>query len=218
MARRSKPQARRQGATGTPIWAWLLIGLFIGALAYFGYQQYQGMHAAKSDALPIPNQAKKNKDSANATEPPASGMDEGVLDTDYSFYDVLPTQDTVDVPVDEDAPEATQTGQVAAKPEAVAAEPNKTAAVEPSAPPKVLESDSARYLLQAAAFERSADADDLKARIALSGESAHVEQADVNGKTMYRVRLGPYDGAAATERARANLAAQGIKANRIAIK
>jgi cell division protein FtsN len=176
------------------------------------------MHTAKSDALPIPNQAKKNKDSTNTTEPPASGMDDGVLDTDYSFYDVLPTQDTVDVPVDEDAPETTQTGQVAAKADAVAAEPNKAATAASTAPPKALESDSTRYLLQAAAFERSADADDLKARIALSGESAHVEQAEVNGKTMYRVRLGPYDGAVAAERARSNLAAQGIKANRIAVK
>ena len=35
-------------------------------------------------------------------EPPASGTDDdGVLDTDYSFYDVLPTQETVDVPAAE---------------------------------------------------------------------------------------------------------------------
>ena len=28
MAKRGKPQARRQGSSGTPVWAWLLIGLF----------------------------------------------------------------------------------------------------------------------------------------------------------------------------------------------
>lgn len=215
MASRNKPQARRQGSTGTPVWAWLLIGLFVGALAYFVYQQYQGLNATKIDALPIPNKTTKGKDAANATEPPASGMDDGVLDTDYSFYDVLPTQETVDVPVDVAAPEQVQASQVTPKDETVQ---NKAAAVTPTDPQKAIDSGGSRYLLQVGAFERSADADDLKARIALSGESARVEQAEVNGKTMYRVRLGPYDGATAAERARANLAGQGIQANRIVVK
>ena len=215
MVRRSKPQARRQGRTGTPAWAWLLIGLFIGALGYLGYQQYQGMQAEKTDALPIPNKTTKSKDSGNSAEPPASGMDDGVLDTDYSFYDVLPTQETVDVPVDEAAPEQAQASQVAPKAETA---PNKAAVVTPAKPQKISTPFTSRYLLQAGAFERSADADDLKARIALSGESARVEQAEVNGKTMYRVRLGPFDGAAAADRARSNLAGQGIQANRITVK
>ncbi len=215
MARRSKPQARRQSSIGTPVWAWLLIGLFIGALAYFGYQQFESMHTAKVDTLPTPNQTKKSKGTANATEPPASGMDDGVLNTDYSFYDVLPSQETIDVQVDENASEQAQTTQVAENAKPL---PNKAATVAPTEPQKPIELSAARYLLQAGAFEHSADADDLKARIALSGESARVEEADINGKTMYRVRLGPYDNATATERARSNLAAQGIQANRIAVK
>jgi cell division protein FtsN len=213
MAGRSKPQARRQNSTGTPAWAWLLIGLFIGALAYFGYQQYQSMHTTKIDALPIPNKTPKSKDVANASEPPASGMDDSVLDTDYSFYDVLPSQETVDVPVDEVTPEQTPVAETL--PKEVIAPKTAVTAVEPK---EITAPDASRYVLQAGAFERSADADDLKARIAMSGESARVEQAEVNGKTMYRVRLGPFDGAAATDRARANLAGQGIQANRIAVK
>ncbi len=212
MARRSKPQARRQGSTGTPVWAWLLIGLFIGALGYFGFQQYQGMLAEKIDVLPIPNKPTKSKDAANSAEPPASGMDDGVLDTDYSFYDVLPSQETVDVPAAEDAPE-----QAPAEPKTETTA-NKVTTTAASEPQNISASDDSRYVLQAGAFESSADADDLKARIALSGESARVEQAEVNGKTMYRVRLGPFDGAAAADRARANLAGQGIQANRIAVK
>ena len=212
MARRSKPQARRQGSAGTPAWAWLLIGLFIGALGYFGYLQYQGMQAEKLDVLPIPNKTTKTKDSANNAEPPASGMDDGVLDTDYSFYDVLPTQETVDVPVSEAPHELTPVAETVPKTDVVP----KT--VVTAVEPKNISAPASRYLLQAGAFERSADADDLKARIAMSGESARVEQAEVNGKTMYRVRLGPFDGAAAADRARANLAGQGIQANRIAVK
>lgn len=210
-----KPQARRQGSSGTPIWAWLLIGLFAGAVGYFAYQQIHSLKTSTSSELPIPNSNSKNKDADNTNEPPASGMDEGVLDTDYSFYDVLPTEETLDVSADEAsaeqnaAPEQTAT-TVAVAPDKPQAEP-ATSAAKPITP------DTSRYLLQAGAFERSADADDLKARIALSGESARVEQAEVNGKTMYRVRLGPYNDATAAERARTNLAGQGIHANRIAI-
>ena len=95
MARRGKSQARRQGVSkGTPVWAWLLIGLFIGALGYFGYQQYLAFKKPADDTLPIP-QSNSNKDSSdkNAASPATDDKD-GVLDTDYSFYDVLPSQDT----------------------------------------------------------------------------------------------------------------------------
>ena len=77
---------------------------------------------------------------------------------------------------------------------------------------------SARYLLQAGSFSASGDAEALKARIALLGLSARVESGDANGKTVYRVRMGPY--ATATELAEAKqklgnggLPALAIKAN-----
>ena len=220
MARRNKPQARRQGSGGTPVWAWLLIGLLVGVLGYFGYQQFRAMDAPESDALPMPGAKVKDNEPGKSSEPPASGMDDGVLDTDYSFYDVLPTQEPVDVPETEDA--ATATGPDGKTPAddtspAVAAAPaDKTR--EPAAAEKTPAAEASRYLLQAGSFERSADADDLKARIALSGEPARVEIAEVNGKTMYRVRLGPYADAGAANAAKANLAGQGISAVRIKIK
>jgi cell division septation protein DedD len=221
MAKRGKPQARRQGAKGTPGWAWLLVGLLVGILGYFGYQQYQALSAPESDATPLPGKDKAGG-KGKASEPPASGMDDdGVLDTDYSFYDVLPTQETVDAPEAEagaepsdapkpgEDPQAKKSETPAAKPEqpVAAATPDTSPAAEPE-----------RYMLQAGSFERSADADDLKARIALSGEPARVEQAEVNGKTMYRVRLGPYENAQSANTAKANLAGQGIQADRIKIK
>lgn len=224
MARRGKPQARRQGSGSTPAWAWLLIGLFVGALGYFGYQQYRAMSSPPSDTLPLPGAKMKDSEPGRSSEPPASGMDDGVLDTDYSFYDVLPTQETVDVPEAEDT---TATAEPSVKKpadakatdlsDAPAGNSPKTVTAQPAADtsPAV---DASRYLLQAGSFERSADADDLKARIALSGEPAHVETADVNGKTMYRVRLGPYADASAANAAKANLAGQGINAVRIKIK
>jgi cell division protein FtsN len=202
-----KAQARRQKSQSTPAWAWLLAGLLVGALVFLGYRQYQVMMADEPVAIQPQAGSGKNEDPEKNVEPPASGVEDGVLDTDYSFYDVLPTQETVEV---EDSAAAESSDKATApEPAATPAEPQNTAATAPV---------SRRYLLQAGAFERSADADDLKARIALSGEAARVESAEVNGKTMYRVRLGPYNDATAAERARANLAGQGIRADSIAIQ
>ena len=206
-----KTQARRQGSKGTPAWAWLLAGLLIGVLAYFGYQQYKLISAPPPGDVPVPQAGKATEaDAEPGVEPPASGTDDGVLDTDYSFYDVLPTQETVDVPAAEASdPTAPAADSVEANPESTAPKP----AAEVAKP-----AEEVRYLLQAGAFERNADADDLKARIAMAGETARVESAEVNGKTMYRVRLGPYPNARAAEAAKANLAGIGIAAASIKVK
>ena len=52
--------------------------------------------------------------------------------------------------------------------------------------------DNTRYLLQAGAFQASGQAEELKAKIALLGLGARVESAQIKGKTVYRVRMGPY--------------------------
>lgn len=238
MARRGKSQARRQGSGGTPIWAWLLIGLFVGAFGYLVYQQYLAIKKP-ADLLPVP-QANVDKDSdKKTTEPPASGNDDGVLDTDYSFYDVLPSQDptavdaepSVETPVTSppaktpteaelaalkkaEKPAVEPAKNVLATDQAVAQKPEKTS----SEPIKKPATESTRYVLQAGSFDSSADADDLKARIAMTGEQAHVEPIEVNGKTMYRVRLGPFDNAESANAAKSSLSGQGISADKISIK
>jgi cell division septation protein DedD len=219
MAKRGKPQARRQGTNSTPVWAWLLIGLFVGALSYFTYQQIQVLRRPKLNTLPIPNQSTKHKTSAHTTEPPTSGTDDGVLDTDYSFYDVLPTQETVAVTTDaDDAAQNTLTAPASKSTATDVAVANETPTAMSPKPKNSTVLDNTLYLLQAGSFERSADADDLKARIALSGESAHVEQADVQGKVVYRVRLGPYNNAVMATAVKTALADQGIHTDRIKIK
>lgn len=216
MARRGKSQARRQNSHGTPVWAWLLMGLFVGALAYFGYQQYLGFKTPAADAPSSPQPGADSSSAEKSIEPPASGMDDGVLDTDYSFYEVLPSQETVDVELDpESAAATTQAAPEKTTDVATAAKDSKPEVLPE--PAKAAAPDDTRYLLQAGSFERNADAEDLKARIALSGEPARVEAAEVNGKTMYRVRLGPYSADAASA-AKSALAAQGINADRIKIK
>ncbi len=71
----------------------------------------------------------------------------------------------------------------------------------------------ASYLLQAGAFRSSSEAESMKVRLALIGFEARVLDAQVNGQTMYRVRVGPYAQLDSMNRARARLAENGIEAS-----
>ena len=70
----------------------------------------------------------------------------------------------------------------------------------------------ARYILQAGAFGASGDAESTKAKIALLGLSARVESAQIGGKTVYRVRMGPYGSASELAEAKQKLASGGLPA------
>ena len=71
--------------------------------------------------------------------------------------------------------------------------------------------DGARYLLQAGAFADAGDAEAVKARIALLGLGARVESATLaDGRTVHRVRMGPYASAGALADAKRKLAEGGL--------
>lgn len=115
-------------------------------------------------------------------------------------------------PVDDDAtakPATTATSDIA-KPAATAASGS-----EPTAP--VLD-DNTRYLLQAGAFQASGQAEELKAKIALLGLGARVESAQISGKTVYRVRMGPYGTATDLAEAKRKLSAGGLQAMAVRVK
>ncbi|MCZ7560890.1 MAG: SPOR domain-containing protein [Burkholderiaceae bacterium] len=83
----------------------------------------------------------------------------------------------------------------------------------PAAAPETRGDDRASYLLQAGAFRSSSEAEAMKAKLALIGFEAKVLTAEVNGQTMYRVRIGPYAALDTMNRARARLAENGIEAS-----
>ena len=75
------------------------------------------------------------------------------------------------------------------------------------------------YFVQAGAFQNPADADNLKARLALMGLQASVEPANLPDKgTWYRVRLGPYTKVDELNKVRQALAQNGIDANLVKLK
>jgi hypothetical protein len=68
-----------------------------------------------------------------------------------------------------------------------------------------------RFWLQAGAFASAVDAEDMKARLALSGWEATIQTVPMPDKTQrYRVRLGPYDNADELNRMKKELGSRGF--------
>jgi len=191
MARRApKKQAHRNGGSGTPGWIWLLVGL-LGGLAIAAVLFVQGYWGKDGSLLPQPNPEARAP--APSEEPLAQAETAEPKKPKYEFYDVLRDKEVI-IP-DADLPALAQ------------AEADTPAdAVVPA------NAETVRYLIQAGAFRSSSDAEALKARIALTGELARVESAEIAGGTIYRVRLGPYANASTLAAAKKTLGDNGIEA------
>jgi len=67
------------------------------------------------------------------------------------------------------------------------------------------------YYLQAGAFRNASDAEAVMARIVMMGLPAQVQKAQVNGGTINRVRVGPFQGIDEMNRSRARLGQEKIE-------
>lgn len=75
------------------------------------------------------------------------------------------------------------------------------------------------YFLQAGAFQSPADADNLKARLALLGLESSVEPTTLPDKGVwYRVRLGPYGRIDEINKVRSQLAQNGVDASLVKVR
>ncbi len=72
--------------------------------------------------------------------------------------------------------------------------------------------DKWTYLLQTNAYRESAEAQNERARLALSGFEARVSETTINGTRLYRVRLGPFANLDAMNKMRSKLSDNGINA------
>ena len=75
----------------------------------------------------------------------------------------------------------------------------KTDAAKPDA------AEPFQYFVQVGAYRSQAEADGQKAKMAMMGLEAKVSEREQAGRTIYRVRLGPFDDKGAAERVRAKL-------------
>ncbi len=171
MARHATP--RKEKKQGAPGWAWLLAGLTVGLfVAFLVYLQGEGQPEHR--LRPIPAQ--------NATTPPQPVTRSTVKEPTpapkprFDFYTILPE---MEIPVPEPEPPA---------PSAL---PPSRKESSPTAEKKLIEPHTA-YVLQLGSFRNRADADRLKARIAMLGFEPHIQTVNINGNNWYRVRIGPY--------------------------
>jgi cell division protein FtsN len=75
------------------------------------------------------------------------------------------------------------------------------------------------YYIQAGAFQNAADADNLKAKLALAGVEAAIQTAQLpDGKTWHRVRLGPFTNVEDIDKAKARLKENQIEGQLIKMK
>jgi cell division protein FtsN len=145
-------------------------------------------------------------------------------ETQYDFYTLLPGQEVAmtdaELAASARAEEARQRQlQQQQRRDADAADaagPTQPVVAPPATVAATAAADGAHYILQAGSFGASGDAEALKARIALLGLTARVESAEINGKTMYRVRMGPYGTASDLAAAKQKLGNGGLPA--LAIK
>jgi cell division protein FtsN len=80
---------------------------------------------------------------------------------------------------------------------------SKTAAAATTAEPFT-------YFVQVGAFRTPEDAQAQRAKLALMGLDAKVSEREQSGRTVYRVRLGPYEQLSDAERMKDNLAPSGL--------
>lgn len=187
MARRAKKQARRNGGGGLPGWAWLLLGLGGGAVIA-AIVLLRGGWGGEGGLLPRPDPQARAPVTATEPEPEVAPEPRRPK---FEFYDVLREREVRIPDAELNAP----------------ADPPTEAAAA---------AGGVRYLLQAGAFSSASDAEARKAMIALTGEVARVESAQIEGGMIHRVRLGPYPDRAALARAKAALEAHGLEV--VAIK
>ena len=185
----------RQAAPRAKSGGGLLLGLFIGFLLGLGLAAGIAIYFFKTP-VPFLNKAKPPEKASPAppglTEAAKSGKAEDTKPR-FDFYRILPGQEE---PVTEQ--QLKQAAQAAAKAGALSKD---------------------TYFLQAGAFQNPADADNLKARLALLGLEASVEPTNLPDKGVwYRLRLGPYANVDEINRVRAQLVQNGFDASLVKIK
>jgi cell division protein FtsN len=226
-------QAVRNGSNGFPGWGYAVIGVVIGAILMAVMMRGSLLTSMNKPSGPQANpQATAERGSEPGVVEPATG-DSAPKKPQFDFYSVL-SEKEVRIPDAEISAQARaeqqqkqqaaqlQAQQQAAVQQVAAAPPaNTPAAVSENiaaAPATAVPQPAAGsgYLLQVGAFPNAADAETLKAKLAMQGFVANVQSVNIGGQSYNRVRLGPFRSATELESTKRRLAGAGI--NAIALK
>jgi cell division protein FtsN len=72
--------------------------------------------------------------------------------------------------------------------------------------------DPFNYFVQAGAFARAEDAEQQRAKLAMLGFAAKISEREQSGRTMYRVRVGPFDDQEQADAAKNRMQGSGVDA------
>ncbi len=187
MAQRKKASRRRgasrAGSGGTPAVVWFLAGLLLG-LGIAGFALFKGM-VPTTQQPDTPQEASVGPPQGAALIAPSGDPVIENKGSRFDFFTVLPEMEVI-VPEQELAKDSA------------------------SAPKPSGNNLPGSYILQAGSFRNLADADQLKARLALLGTQASIEIVTVNEVKWHRVRIGPVEGARSADEMRRLLLDNGI--------
>ena len=215
MSRDRKParkptRAPARSAGGTLIG--IFIGLVFGALIAAGAAWYF-TRANPFQPAPVAPRVQAPADQGPAALPGKPG-DRPVVKQDFEFYKILPQGDNVPSQAApqtaqvQPVPSPTQAQQPPAPVTEAVPQPVQQAAQQPAPRP------TERMYLQVGAFENPSEADNLKARLALSGIQASAQRTQLaDGRVVHRVRVGPYSKPEDMNPMRARLAEAGFSAS-----
>jgi cell division protein FtsN len=196
-----------------------LVGIFIGIVVGLGMAATVAYWLMKNNpALPMPS---LSRDAREAPQDAAAKVAKADADKPrFDFYKILPG---IEEPKVDPARRATAAGDRAlveqAKERAAAKPPTPVDAAPARVPDKVVPVDAPpklaraadRFWLQAGSFSSVPDAENLRARLALAGWEATVQEGALPDKSVrYRVRLGPYDNPDELGRMKSELARRGF--------
>ena len=205
-----------------------ILGLVIGLTVALGVAMYvtkvpmpfsnkNQSRSAEQDAV----ESQKNKDwnpngalqskPANA-ETPADGTATPATNAPAPAVAADPLADLMKKSSSGSAP-ASPAASAAAVAPPPAATPQPAPAPAPStATSKSAANDPFTYFVQAGAFKSAGDADAQKAKLSMMGIESKVSERDQAGRTIFRVRSGPFDDKEQAEKIKARLDASGIDA------
>jgi cell division protein FtsN len=155
-------KTRRGKASGFPSWMGVLCGLALGlGVAGIVYIKDHRPDAQISKAAKADRKKPRGNEPADAETADSAAEDPS---KSYAFYDMLPKFEVV--------------------------VPEKEKDVRPDIKPAP-ETRRGTYVLQAGSYKNFADADRVRAQLALQGVESKVQKVSVDSDTWHRIRIGP---------------------------